>query len=393
MKAESKISRLVLASPWFLLIFLIIPVTVIITITMRLHIPLLGPRLLLYNNAVFALLIACRFVRYLSGLRQGIRYGAAGGAGDAGEVVSLSCQDSRATLERQGYTFDGSGAYCEKRDLGYLGTTLFYGGLMVLLLVGTLDNMRQFSGTLYDGVGTSTKLSKLENYRLLNRGPLAVDTDSLPQMRIMSQVTPNEQYPQGATETLLLAPDGKEYKALLKPGEPYSYGDYDIYMAKLIFEPQVVIKTDKGQTVISKFVKLHPMVEKLGGFSFFGTFAQANLTGDVYYQPERSRLKVIMRRDGKRVMDAELIFQGERLVGQADLVLTCEKMGQWSEIRVVRKRHMPLLALGGVLALLGLLMRIAIKSQRVWLEELPQGCRVRTGDREALGLLSGAETR
>ena len=164
-------------------------------------------------------------------------------------------------------------------------------------------------------------------------------------------------------------------------------------MAKLIFEPQIMIKTDKGQTVISQFVKLHPMVEKLGGFSFFGTFVQANLAGDVYYQPEKSRLKVIMRRDGKRVMDAELIFQGERLVGQADLVLTCEKMGQWSEIRVIRRRHMPLLAVGGVIALLGLLLRIAVKSRRVWLEEAPQGCLVKTGDREALTLLAGAAER
>jgi len=393
MKAESKITRLVLSSPWFLLVFLVVPVTVILSISMRLQLPLVGPGLLLYNNALLALLIACRFARYLAGLRKGIRYGAEGGATEEGQVVSLSCAETRTTLAARGYLFDGSGTYCEKRDLGYLGTTLLYGGLLVVLFFGTLDNMRQFSGTLYDGVGTSTKLSKLENYRRLNRGPFAADTESLPQMRIMSQVTPNGQFPQGATETLLLAPDGKEYKALLKPGEPFAYGDYDIIMAKLIFEPQIMIKTDKGQTVISQFVKLHPMVEKLGGFSFFGTFVQANLAGDVYYQPEKSRLKVIMRRDGKRVMDAELIFQGERLVGQADLVLTCEKMGQWSEIRVIRRRHMPLLAVGGVIALLGLLLRIAVKSRRVWLEEAPQGCLVKTGDREALTLLAGAAER
>jgi len=387
MQAESKFSRLVLASPWFLLVFLVIPLSVILSFTQQVHLPFAGPKLLLYNNALFALLVACRFARYLIGIRKGVRYGAGSGVPDKGDLLSLSAAETRSALERAGYAFDGTGNYCEKRDLGYLGTTLIYGGIMMVLFVGTLDNMRQFSGTLLDGVGTSTKLSKLENYRTLNRGPLAADASSLPQMRILSQVSPNDQYPFGATDLILLSPDGKEYQTLLKPGEPFAYGDYDIIMAKLIFEPQVVIKTDKNQTVISEFVKLHPLVAKRGDFSFFGTFTKANLTGDVYYQPEKSRLKVIMRRDGKRVMDAELIFQGQLLVGQADLILTCEKMGQWSEIRVVRRRHMPLLAVGGGIALIGLLLRLAVRSRRVWLEDSAEGCLIKTADRDALKLL------
>jgi len=388
MKAESKLSRLVLASPWFLLIFLIVPLSVILSFTLQIRLPLAGPKLLLYNNACFSLLVACRFVRYLFGFGKGVRYGAGSGGPKQGDVVSFSAGETRGALERAGYTFDGGGYYCEKRDLGYLGTTLVYGGILLVLFVGTLDNMRQFSGTLFDGVGTSTKLGKLESYRILNRGPLAADASSLPHMRIMSQILPGDAHPRGATELLLLSPEGKEHKALLKPGgEPFAYGDYDIFMTKLIFEPQIVIKNDKDQTIISDFVKLHSIAPTRDGFSFFGTFTKANLTGDVLYQPEKSRLKVIMRRDGKRVLHTELIFQGERLVGQADLVLSCEKMGQWSEIRVVRRRHMPLLAVGAGIALLGLLLRIAVRSRRVWLEAKTEGCLVRTADRDALKLL------
>jgi cytochrome c biogenesis protein ResB len=44
---------------------------------------------------------------------------------------------------------------------------------------------------------------------------------------------------------------------------------------------------------------------------------------------------------------------------------------------------MELLWVGGFIALLGLIMRIAFRPQRVWLEETPEGCRVWVVGKEA----------
>ena len=76
MKSEAKLSRMILVSPWFLFIFLVIPILVILSIKYHLRIPLVGPRLLLVNNICFTFLASCRLLRYLSGMGKEIRYGA-----------------------------------------------------------------------------------------------------------------------------------------------------------------------------------------------------------------------------------------------------------------------------------------------------------------------------
>ena len=84
MNAEPKLPRLILSSPWFLLIFLVIPAAVISTVLLHLTLPLAGAKLLLVNNICFAILVACRLVRYLLRLQRSIRYGAAAGRPGAG---------------------------------------------------------------------------------------------------------------------------------------------------------------------------------------------------------------------------------------------------------------------------------------------------------------------
>jgi hypothetical protein len=388
MNGESKLRRLLLVSPWFLLVFLVVPAITILSFTMHLRLPLVGPKLLLFNNAALALLAAARFVRYLARFKAPIRYGVEQGEPEQGETASLSREQAREAFSRAGYSFDSAGRYGEKRDLGYLGTVLLYAGLFLLLGFGTADNLRQFSGTLQDGIGISTDLAKLDSYRLITKGPLATGVKSLPKMRIVNQLMPSGMFPRGATEALFLTPEGKEMHALLRPEQPFPYDDFDICMSKVTIEPEIVISTDKNQVVFNGFVKLNPLVRKRDGFSFYGTFAQGNLTGDVYFQPDNNRLKVLMRRNGKRVMNAELIYQGERLVGQADLVLTCEKMGLWSELSVVRRRHLPLVAAGGALALVGLLLRLSVGAKRVWLRESAEGVLVKSSAAEAKRILA-----
>ena len=387
MKDVSRPARVVLVSPWFLLFFLVVPILVVLSLVLHLSIPVAGsPRALFFNNIMLAVVIACRFLWYCTGMRRKIRYGAGSGQPGSGIVDPRPAADLRAALCRIGYAFAPDGTYGEKRDSGYLGTTIVYGGLLLLLSVGIWNNLCQFSGTILDGMGPTTMLNRKESYRALVMGPLASALDSLPKMQIVDQIFPGSDYPKGATVVTLIAENGTPRTETLKPDEPISYGAYDIFMTKLVFEPQIVIKDRDSRVLFDALVRLDPLVQKRGEFSVYGTYTGVDLLGGVYYQPEKSLLKVVITRNGKREV-ADMTFQVNQQAITADYLLSCAKMGQWSEIHVVRRRNMTYMVAGGVLALLGLLLRVACRPKRIWLKDSSEGCRVYATDKECLKLI------
>ncbi len=149
-------------------------------------------------------------------------------------------------------------------------------------------------------------------------------------------------------------------------------------MVKLVFQPQIVIKyRDSGIVLINELVTLDPLVQKRGEYSFYGLFQGVILGGGVYYQPEKSMMMMVVSRGNEKLV-TDLAFQVDQQVVKGDYILSCAKMGQWSEIQVIHRRHKRLLILGGVIAVIGLLLRIAIRPQRVWLEEVADGCTIRS---------------
>ncbi|WP_214175821.1 cytochrome c biogenesis protein ResB [Geomobilimonas luticola] len=387
MSAVATFSRLLLVSPWSLLVFLIIPLLVVLSVAFHVQLPFAGDaRLLLINNVCFALVVAGRLLRYLAFMRKPVRYGTAWWWPRRNLVLAASADEVRTTLGREGYAFTADGRYGEKRDSGYLGTTVMYAGLLILLTVGCWDNLTQFSGVLLDGMGPATSLNKLESYRLVNKGPFASLPASLPRMQIINQYLLDDTYPMGATEVAFISPDGKSEKLLLKPRDPVSIGAYDVYMAKLVFEPQIVIKNRDSATLFDAFVTLHPLVQKRGVYSFYGLFQGNSVGGGVYFQPEKNTLKVVISQGDKKVV-TDMVFQADQQVVQGDYILSCAKMGQWSEIHVVHRRHKGMLIIGGVLAVVGLLLRLAIRPQRVWLEEAPEGCSIWASGTETMNAL------
>jgi len=387
MNATSKLSRLLFVSPWFLLVFLLMPLLVVLSVAFHINIPFDNPpRLLLGNNLCFALFVALRLLWYVSGFRKPIRYGATHCKPDQSVVLTRSAAEVRDQLCRDGFTFAAAGDYGEKRDIGYLGTTIIYAGMLILLATGAWDNLRQFSGVVLDGMGPATDLNKASSYHSKIKGQLASIPVSLPRMQIVKQHLPDNVYPMGATEISFINTDGKARQALLKPRDPETFGAYDIYMAKLVFEPEIVIKNKEGHVLFDEFVTLDPLVEKRGVYSFYGLFHGDILGGGIYYQPEKSTLMVVISRGDKKVV-TDMTFQVDQQVVQGDYILSCAKMGQWSEIHVVRRRHMGLIAFGGILAAIGLVMRIAIRPQRVWFSETPEGSLVKVVGKEAEKLI------
>jgi hypothetical protein len=392
MKTDSKLFRFIFASPWLLLIFLIIPLLVVLSFSLHVHLPFANSEyLLLYNNACFSLLSALRFFHYLLGMTKAIRYGSGKGAPRQSVEIMRPAGTVRSSLADAGYVFDPGGNYGEKRDRGYSGAMILYAGLFVVLLTGTLDNMRQFSGTLLDGIGVATDLGKTESYRSVSTGPFATKPTTLPKMKIVKQFFPNATYPEGATDVAFQFADGTEQKVILKSPEPFRAGAFDIYMSKMVYEPKLLITFNDSTRVYNGQVKLNQLVTTMNNYGFYGTFVDGNINGKIYFQPETSRLRVILFEGDRQLLDSVLIFQVDRLSRSANFAITCERMGVWSEIYVVHRRHMSVIYLGGIIALIGLMMRLAIRPQRVWLEETPEGCRVKVVGEEAMNRLKAEE--
>lgn len=377
-----------LVSPWTLLVFLVIPLLTILNVALNIQLSPAGAvKPLFVNNICLALLVAARLLRYLAVMKKGIRYGAAHGAPRQRVRHPMPVPEVRAVLRDAGYSFNAAGSYGEKRDLGYMGTTFLYAGLFLLLATGLWDNLRQFSGVLLDGVGVATDLNRITSYRSIDRGFFTAVPASLPWMQIENQYLPDATYPMGATDLSLISQDGKVRKLLLKPGDTVSVGAYDMYMGKLVFEAEILIKrSDTDQPLFDSMVPLNQLVQKRGAYSFYGLFQGYDLGGGVYYQPEKNNLMVVVGRGGTKVV-TDLVFQADRQVAQGDYTIACEKMGQWSEIHVVRRRHNGLMLFGGIVALMGLLLRIAIRPQRVWLEEAPEGSAIRQSSKKTMDRL------
>ena len=81
-------------------------------------------------------------------------------------------------------------------------------------------------------------------------------------------------------------------KLLLKPRGTVRVGAFDIYMAKLVFEPQIVIRNRDSAILFDAFVTLDPLVQKRGVYSFYGLFQGPVVGGGVYFQPEKNTLMV-----------------------------------------------------------------------------------------------------
>ncbi len=375
MSYVSKPLRLLLTSPWVLLFFLVIPVAVILSLAFHRQLPSVAPSLLLANNICCSLLVAVRLLRYLAFMGRKIRYGACSGHSRRGGMeLTRTPGEIRSLLPASGYYVTPDGLYGEKHDAGYAGTIILYGGLLLLLAVGSWDNLYNFSGVLLDGMGPATDLNSLESYRSIGRGPLAAKPGSLPRMVINKQYLPDSTYPRGATDVSLLSGDGSVQQHRLVPREPVRCGEYDLFMAKLVFQPELVIKSRDSKVLFDSLVTLDPLVQKRGDFGFYGPYVGNDLVGGVYYQPEKSLLMVVITRNGQRIV-TDLKFQVDQQVEQGEYILSCAKMGQWSEIHLIRRRHKKLLMFGGFLALAALILRLAVRPERLWLEESPGGCR------------------
>jgi len=383
----ARVKNFVFVSFWPFPLFLIIPVFTILNL--KLHLRVSGD-LLLYNNAAFTLLLAARFVWYLVRLRAPVRYGAERNVPEESFAVPRPASQLESELTGAGYRFESGGRYGEKPDLGYLGTTLLYGGLMLLLLFGSYDYLREYSIMVRLGVGEPMPLDGKGLTGEFEAGSLA-GTSNLPKLQIRKQILPNAQYPKGATEIALMSKDDKDLTTgTLAPGKPFHYGGFDFTMRNFLFDGLINIRMG-DYIVFDSFVKFVPLAKKKDNIYSYQAKLFDKTTGktlgDAWLQPEKKAVLIDASVGGKKAINTVLELWGEHKKTQGEYVASLEGLAQWSEIRVARGRHRGIQAFGAAVALLGLLLRLAIRPQRVWLEGEAGGSRVKATGKKTLQLL------
>ena len=368
--------RRILTSTGILAIFLVFPALLILTRFVPalrfIPTPLAG---LLINNICFLLVIAPRFIHNVRRLSKEQQYGGGDRPRHAGLPVSRSAEELRRGFAERGYRFESSGGYGEKRTPAFLGTTLLYGGVLLAILVGTIDYARQYSTVVLLGVGIPTQLGTSEGL-LIGKGFFSY-RDVLPQLQVKRQILPNSEWPYGATEIALLSKKNVELasKIITWGGEPLKYGGFEYHMGRFLYDAVLQIGTSSGYIEFDDFIKLQPIWGGESGlYTHSALFKGVRGQWKALYDPKRKALRLGLTKDGAILADGEVIFQKDTRKVIGNFVADITTLGSWSEIHVVRKRHMPLVIFGAVIALIGALLRLIFHPQRVWLEEAPEGC-------------------
>ena len=379
----SRVKNLLFTSAWLIPAFLIIPAFTILNL--KLHLPVSGD-LLLINNFTFAVLLGARFVWYLLKLPSAIRYGSGRRVPKNEYRLEQPADLVREQLSGAGYCFEPSGRYGEKRDLGYLGMAIFYGGLMLVFAVGSYDYLREYSIMVRLGVGEPIALDGKGLTGEFEAGNLA-RTGSLPKLRVRQQILPNAQYPAGATEISLISDDNKELaKTTLAPGKTFRHSGLEFAMTKFLYDGLIHIQMG-SYVVYDSFVKFVPLPQKKGEYSYLAKIydrQEGRSLGEAWLRPDKRAVLVDAKLQGKQIFNGELELWGEHKKKQGDYEASLEGLAQWTEIRVSRGRHRPLLLLGGILAALGGLVRLVVRPQRLWLEQEEGASRVRAVGGETL---------
>jgi hypothetical protein len=370
--------NLVLLSPGFLALFFVVPALFLLSRfappLRSLHIP---PGLMLLNNLGFVAVIALRFYSRLTRLRRGAPCDADPPPRGGGRPVSRAAAEVREALAGAGFRFAEGGGYGEKRNPALGAATVFYGGLLLVLAVGNLDYARQFSGTVLDGVGKPLALDSAGAYYRLTRGFMASPA-GLPRLRIKGQIMPNAEWPYGASEIALLSPEGKELaaKTITWDGKPLVYKGMEYHMGRFLFDAALTITASNGYGEMNDFFKLAPIRGAEDRFTHEARFTGVRGEWRALFDPVRRELRLTCTRNGATLVNDDITFQKEPSKVMGGFSVKFLGLTSWSEIHVVRSRHIWLAVAGAVIAVIGGLARLIFRPQRVWLEETAEGCRV-----------------
>jgi hypothetical protein len=366
------------SSPWLPLIFIALFALFIYAEYARLTLPRFIPlprTLIIVNNICFLLVIALRFISRLLRLTRKFHY-------DAGDQPRMRTYQSdlqmcslRSEFAAAGFCFDKSG-YGEKRTLSLPATTFIYGGILLALLVGSYDNLRYFSGAFVQGLGAPTPLDDERLFSDVRKGPL-VSLKSMPKLQVKKFIFDDTKWPKGAVELALYDKNNAvvAQRTVAKNGKPLAYRGLEYHLEGYFAEVPLQISTDNMHMEFEGTLKVQPLDPPQGSYTYYASFQGIRLMWDLLYDPAGKTFRLMGGKNGKNIVDGVIIIGRDTTIQMGPFVAKLSNFAQRVEIHVVRHRQLVLVYLGLGISAIGILLRLILRPQRVWLEEAPEGCR------------------
>lgn len=311
-------------------------------------------------------------------------------------TVSLPDEQSlRRILLQRGYRPNRANTYAERGTVRRIALAGLLASAALLMLVGSYDNLFQFSGVVMLGPGEPVPLNKPATYTVYTKGPL-MRFSSLPyKLKGVERFFPDATFPFGAAQIRLLTLDNRTLwdDSLQALGKVHEYDGFRFSMHALEYDVWLILTTTDNHVLYTDWIHFYPLDKPVDGYSHRGRLKRDVLNdvdGTALFNQVNDGLKVELRYKKERIT-AELGEAPDHVRRIGNYILKNEGIGRWSQIRVMRTRHTPLMAfLGGMLVLAGG-MAIVAPRRRVWLSQSEHdGILLRTDDSE---LSSGLQSQ
>jgi len=379
-----------LTSSFLAPVFLLVPVLVIVGRRFGFSYP--HPNLLLLNNLLFLVYLGFRFFNYLKRVPKEIRYTDKSVPSGAPFRISLDLAETRVRLINNGYMFDRSGRYGERKDIGFWGAILFHGALLTALAFGSYDYFTQFSGTLLKGLGEPTWLNRSDAYSELAHGFLFSLEDIPYKLQVTEQVEAGPDVPFGASRVELLSTDGTvREEGIIDRRTSLREGPLEIRMGGVVYDVWIIVLTTDNHILYTDWVRLYPLADRAEPYYYQGTFRrpQNEIEGEVYFDPSTKNFRVLVSHKMEKIPAVILDGQGPaHRVTEGSYVIKHEGFGRWSEIYIVKRRHKEVLFTSLALAGVGMLLRLLFRPKRVWVASSGTGTDVWFTERKLAGKIS-----
>lgn len=303
---------------------------------------------------------------------------------------------------------DENSISAEKGYLRESGNLLFHLSLILILVAVALGSLFGYKGEAILNVGDRF-INTPTSYDNLSFGKLQKESGlvpfSLTATKFVAQYNPVTGAPEDYTLWVKTAPsvDQPQTEKIIKVNKPLGYGSTKIYLQANGYAPIVTIKNDTGETVFHgpvtflpqdanltstgaiKLPDMNPQIGMVG--SFIPSYARNSKRGAFSIYPEaldpRLLLSVFSGNLGldsgipqsvyrlntssmKRIALKQLGL-GETLVFSGGSI-TFDGFTPWVNLQIVNDSGKSLALLGGIFALVGLLLSLFTRQRRIWVK-------------------------
>lgn len=291
--------------------------------------------------------------------------------------AALSNKGYRVSHTRQEKGFQVEG---EKGRCGVLGSLIFHLSFLILLVGAIASTWMRFEGKFILTEGQPFK-GHLDEYISVKKAFLP--TKPLNFRLVLQKFKPIYDTPPRYVSEVLIEDDsgGKTYETV-RDFHALSYRGYTLYQKDHGFSPSFVLKDQRGKVIFNSFVafKSHKEAEEVRYEDYFkipGTSLE--IEGRLYPDmvdndgqlktksilPNNPVIAVKVKESGKEVFKSTIALHRNVQIGEH--VFSFDDLRYWSGFRVVKDPGIPIIYLGFITSIFGLLVRILSVHEQIWI--------------------------